>query len=55
MNFRELGIGIVPYSPLGYGFLSVGAKFLDNASDIDLRKVGSHLATLNRRIFVPIP
>lgn len=50
MNFRELGIGIVPYCPLGRGFLSVGAKLLDNASEGDVRKVGSHLVTLHGRI-----
>ncbi|XP_057783709.1 auxin-induced protein PCNT115-like [Salvia miltiorrhiza] len=36
---RELGIGIVPYSPLGRGFLSVGPKMLENASEGDLRKI----------------
>ncbi|XP_047948544.1 auxin-induced protein PCNT115-like isoform X2 [Salvia hispanica] len=35
---RELGIGIVPYSPLGRGFLSVGPKLLDEASEGDVRK-----------------
>ncbi|KAG6422979.1 hypothetical protein SASPL_113362 [Salvia splendens] len=35
---RELGIGIVPYSPLGRGFLSVGPKLLDEASEGDFRK-----------------
>ncbi|KAH9326996.1 hypothetical protein KI387_007174, partial [Taxus chinensis] len=34
---RELGIGIVPYSPLGRGFLSAGAKILENAADSDYR------------------
>ncbi|XP_057783710.1 auxin-induced protein PCNT115-like [Salvia miltiorrhiza] len=35
---RELGIGLVPYSPLGRGFLSVGPKMLENASKGDFRK-----------------
>ncbi len=36
---RELGIGIVPYSPLGRGFLSAGAKLLENLEDNDRRKL----------------
>ena len=36
---RELGIGIVAYSPLGRGFLSAGAKFVENLHDSDFRKV----------------
>ncbi|KAJ9701265.1 hypothetical protein PVL29_006561 [Vitis rotundifolia] len=35
---RELGIGIVSYSPLGRGFLSSGAKMVENLSDNDSRK-----------------
>ncbi|XP_047948542.1 auxin-induced protein PCNT115-like [Salvia hispanica] len=35
---RELGIGIVSYSPLGLGFLSVGPKCLEEASEGDFRK-----------------
>lgn len=35
---RELGIGIVAYSPLGRGFLSSGPKMLENLSDSDFRK-----------------
>jgi len=38
-NFRELGIGIVAYSPLGRGFLSSGPKLVDTLSDQDFRKV----------------
>ena len=37
--FRELGIGIVAYSPLGRGFISYGPKLLDTLSDDDVRKV----------------
>jgi len=36
---RELGIGIVPYSPLGRAFLSAGAKLIENLEDGDFRKV----------------
>ncbi|KAL7251058.1 hypothetical protein ACSBR1_012980 [Camellia fascicularis] len=35
---RELGIGIVPYSPLGRGFLSGGTNFIANLPDGDFRK-----------------
>ncbi|KAK7295647.1 hypothetical protein RJT34_18558 [Clitoria ternatea] len=36
---RELGIGIVAYSPLGRGFLSSGAKLLENLAQNDFRQV----------------
>ncbi|XP_015962471.1 probable aldo-keto reductase 2 [Arachis duranensis] len=35
---RELGIGIVAYSPLGRGFLSSGTKLIENLSENDFRK-----------------
>ncbi|KAI3868991.1 hypothetical protein MKX03_015948 [Papaver bracteatum] len=35
---RELGIGIVTYSPLGRGFFSSGAKLVDILADNDMRK-----------------
>ncbi|GJW58442.1 probable aldo-keto reductase 2 [Tanacetum coccineum] len=35
---RELGIGIVPYSPIGRGFLAAGPKVAENLTDGDLRK-----------------
>ncbi|XP_056167033.1 probable aldo-keto reductase 2 isoform X1 [Syzygium oleosum] len=35
---RELGIGIVAYSPLGRGFFSVGSKLLENLSKNDIRQ-----------------
>ncbi|CAL0314669.1 unnamed protein product [Lupinus luteus] len=35
---RELGIGIVAYSPLGRGFLSSGTKLVETLSDNDFRK-----------------
>ncbi|KAJ4956143.1 hypothetical protein NE237_012926 [Protea cynaroides] len=36
---RELGIGIVAYSPLGRGFFSSGPKLVDSFSDGDFRKM----------------
>ncbi|KAL7124338.1 hypothetical protein ABFS83_14G041900 [Erythranthe nasuta] len=36
---RELGIGIVPYSPLGRGFFSTGPTLMDNLSEGDFRKM----------------
>ncbi|CAL8083944.1 unnamed protein product [Prunus armeniaca] len=35
---RELGIGIVAYSPLGRGFFSSGAKLFENLPNDDVRK-----------------
>ncbi|XP_052207292.1 probable aldo-keto reductase 5 isoform X2 [Diospyros lotus] len=35
---RELGIGIVAYSPLGRGFFSSGPKIVENISNNDFRK-----------------
>ncbi|KAG2317159.1 hypothetical protein Bca52824_020281 [Brassica carinata] len=35
---RELGIGIVAYSPLGRGFLAAGPKLAENFEDDDYRK-----------------
>ncbi|KAH7427944.1 hypothetical protein KP509_10G068300 [Ceratopteris richardii] len=37
---RELGIGVVAYSPLGRGFFSAGAKLLESLSETDFRKLG---------------
>ncbi|KAK9991335.1 hypothetical protein SO802_026320 [Lithocarpus litseifolius] len=36
---RELGIGIVAYSPLGRGFFSTGPKLIETLSNDDVRKV----------------
>ncbi|XP_076900778.1 auxin-induced protein PCNT115-like [Bidens hawaiensis] len=36
---RELGIGIVPFAPLGSGFFASGPKLMDNLADNDLRKI----------------
>eukprot|EP00252_Welwitschia_mirabilis_P004276 TRINITY_DN1456_c0_g1_i1.p1 TRINITY_DN1456_c0_g1~~TRINITY_DN1456_c0_g1_i1.p1 ORF type:complete len:328 (-),score=59.57 TRINITY_DN1456_c0_g1_i1:178-1161(-) len=35
---RELGIGIVAYSPLGRGFLAAGPKIVETLADNDIRK-----------------
>ncbi|KAF2535407.1 hypothetical protein F2Q68_00019776 [Brassica cretica] len=35
---RELGIGIVAYSPLGRGFFAAGPKLLENIENNDYRK-----------------
>jgi aryl-alcohol dehydrogenase-like predicted oxidoreductase len=35
---RELGIGFVPYSPLGHGFLTGQVRSMDDLSDDDWRK-----------------
>lgn len=40
LNFRELGIGIVPYSPLGRGFFSAGPQMVQTLAEGDARKVG---------------
>jgi aryl-alcohol dehydrogenase-like predicted oxidoreductase len=37
--FRELGIGIVAYSPLGRGFFSSGTKITDTFTKEDYRQV----------------
>ena len=39
---RELGIGIVVYSPLGRGFLSSGPKMMENFTKEDYRQVCTH-------------
>ena len=40
---RELGIGIVPFSPLARGFFSAGRKILENLTDNDVRKVSGRI------------
>nr|GEX18787.1 putative aldo/keto reductase/potassium channel subunit beta [Tanacetum cinerariifolium] len=44
---RELGIGIVPYSPLGCGFLASGPKLVEGMSHGDNRKKVCHIITEN--------
>ncbi|KAM5569793.1 hypothetical protein ABKV19_017020 [Rosa sericea] len=45
---RELGIGIVAYSPLARGFFSLGAKFVESLPNNDSRKVLHWLQNLPR-------
>jgi aryl-alcohol dehydrogenase-like predicted oxidoreductase len=47
-NFRELGIGIIAYSPLGRGFFSKGSKLVGSLSDQDFRKVSFHVIAVIR-------
>jgi aryl-alcohol dehydrogenase-like predicted oxidoreductase len=37
-TLRELGIGLVPYAPLGHGFLTGGIRTLDGLDDADWRR-----------------
>ncbi|XP_071709365.1 auxin-induced protein PCNT115-like [Rutidosis leptorrhynchoides] len=46
-TWRELGIGIVPYGPLGSGFLAAGTKLVENMSDYDFRKYITRLQVEN--------
>ncbi|KAK1435318.1 hypothetical protein QVD17_01079 [Tagetes erecta] len=52
---RELGIGIVPWAPLGSGFFASGPKILDNLTNDDYRKVLPRLQgenfDHNKRVF----
>ncbi|KAJ0778652.1 putative perakine reductase [Helianthus annuus] len=52
---RELGIGIVPFAPLGSGFFASGPKVMDNLVDDDYRKVLPRLQgenfDHNKRVF----
>ncbi|KAJ0079748.1 hypothetical protein Patl1_24190 [Pistacia atlantica] len=51
---RELGIGIVAYSPLGRGFLSLGPKLLENISKDDSRQYGaSRLSLVGKGVYFP--
>jgi aryl-alcohol dehydrogenase-like predicted oxidoreductase len=40
---RELGIGIVAYSPLGLGFFAAGPKFIESMDNGDYRKASPSL------------
>jgi aryl-alcohol dehydrogenase-like predicted oxidoreductase len=44
---RELGIGFVPYSPLGHGFLTGAIRSNDDLADDDWRKTNPRFATGN--------
>ncbi|CAI9263428.1 unnamed protein product [Lactuca saligna] len=50
---RELGIGIVPYSPIGRGFLAVGPKVVENMIEGDFRKLYPRFQNLeqNKTVF----
>ncbi|KAL2319181.1 hypothetical protein Fmac_033057 [Flemingia macrophylla] len=48
---RELGIGIVAYSPLGRGFFSSGAKLLQNLTQNDCRRFQPENMEQNKTIF----
>jgi aryl-alcohol dehydrogenase-like predicted oxidoreductase len=44
---RELGIGFVPYSPLGHGFLTGQIQSLDDLADTDWRKTNPRFTDEN--------
>jgi aryl-alcohol dehydrogenase-like predicted oxidoreductase len=44
---RELGIGFVPYSPLGHGFLTGGITSIDQLPDDDWRKTNPRFTAEN--------
>ncbi|GJT89193.1 probable aldo-keto reductase 2 [Tanacetum coccineum] len=48
---RELGIGIVPYSPIGRGFLAAGPTLVDNLIEGDFRKKMPRFQNDNKMIF----
>nr|GEZ21102.1 probable aldo-keto reductase 2 [Tanacetum cinerariifolium] len=48
---RELGIGIVPYSPIGRGFLAAGPTLVDNLTEGDFRKKMPRFQNDNKMIF----
>lgn len=43
-TLRELGIGLVPYSPLGHGFLTGGIRSLDGLDPDDWRRTNPRFA-----------
>eukprot|EP00253_Pinus_taeda_P018793 PITA_18793 len=46
-KIKELGIGIVPYSPLGRGFFTSGGKSVENLTNDDFRKAMPRLTEEN--------
>ncbi|XP_071713083.1 probable aldo-keto reductase 2 isoform X1 [Rutidosis leptorrhynchoides] len=50
---RELGIGIIPYSPIGRGFLAAGPKVAENLIDGDIRKTNPRFQNVehNKTVF----
>jgi aryl-alcohol dehydrogenase-like predicted oxidoreductase len=49
---RELGIGFVPYSPLGRGFLTGAIRSTDALSDDDFRKSNPRFANLEANLAI---
>ncbi|PWA69224.1 Aldo/keto reductase [Artemisia annua] len=48
---RELGIGIVPYSPIGRGFLAAGPTLVENLIEGDFRKKMPRFQNDNKMVF----
>ncbi|HEV7742503.1 MAG TPA: aldo/keto reductase [Pseudolysinimonas sp.] len=49
---RELGIGFVPYSPLGRGFLTGAIRSVDELADDDFRKANPRFANLDANLAI---
>ncbi|MGN6501588.1 MAG: aldo/keto reductase, partial [Pseudolysinimonas sp.] len=49
---RELGIGFVPYSPLGRGFLTGAIRSTDDLADDDFRKSNPRFANLDANLAI---
>jgi aryl-alcohol dehydrogenase-like predicted oxidoreductase len=49
---RELGIGFVPYSPLGRGFLTGAIRSVDSLADDDFRRSNPRFANLDANIAI---
>ena len=47
---RELGIGLVPYSPLGHGFLTGAIRSTDQLADSDWRKTNPRFTGENMQV-----
>ncbi|MEO8528571.1 MAG: aldo/keto reductase [Pseudolysinimonas sp.] len=47
---RELGIGFVPYSPLGRGFLTGAIRSVDQFDDTDFRRTSPRFANLDANL-----
>jgi Aldo/keto reductase family len=56
-QLRELGIGFVPYSPLGHGFLSGEIRLPEQLSDDDWRKTNPRFTEENfqRNLWQGVP
>lgn len=53
-TLRELGIGLVPYSPLGRGFLTGGIRSLDDLDEEDFRRNNPRFQGENLRANIAI-